>query len=407
MSGRGWVVGLAWTGLTASAFGQNASAGPHFDSGRLRFGTDTFAAYVINGTDTSLNGYVITSLETNGARLTRTYSEVGQIISTEDTIVDRRDDFRPLAHSTHSPYYVAWIAFDSAAVTGWQRLPNGDSVVVRVALPFPMYNAASFDLIVRASPLQDRFEVSLPGFRTGPNSIVTMRGRVTGAEAVDGHDCWVFKGDNANTPVTFWIDKQSAALRRQLIQFRVDMFHLLTAVPPTLVFITPAEQAGLVIGPTSLRHPNFGFSAPLPHGLTSDTALQRQSLRGIAGHPNLYAWVLADSARASIIIIEVYKGFPGTLRALQRFALELSSGFKTNPSWEMLVDSTYWEEGRREALLTAHARNGNYVSSRCVPSPENRRPLLLVCMQTVSPDQHAFDRVRTGLVVAGPPSQKP
>ena len=100
MSGRGWVVGLAWTGLTASAFGQNASAGPHVDSGRLRFGTDTFAAYVINGTDTSLNGYVITSLETNGARLTRTYSEVGQIISTEDTIVDRRDDFRPLAHST-------------------------------------------------------------------------------------------------------------------------------------------------------------------------------------------------------------------------------------------------------------------------------------------------------------------
>jgi hypothetical protein len=57
--------------------------------------------------------------------------------------------------------------------------------------------------------------------------------------------------------------------------------------------------------------------------------------------------------------------------------------------------------------LTAHARNGNYVSSRCVPSPENRRPLLLVCVQTVSPDQHAADRVRTGLSVAGPPSQKP
>jgi hypothetical protein len=384
-------------GVCAAA---RAQAPPSFDARRLPFTTDSFAAYLIHRADTTLNGFVVSTLRSDGTRLTRVWSNSSQTLSSIDTLVDRLPDLRPLAQWTHSSAHTARLAFDSARVSGWLRLPNGDSSAVDATFPAGAYNGSDFDLLVQASELREGLELDVPGFQMVPSVIARMKGRVTGSESVSGRPCWVFKGDNAGVPVEFWIDKSTRALRQLLIQFQVDQSYLLTALPPTMVGITDGEKARLIVGPASVRHPDLGFVVPLPGaGFTIDTALQRQVNQPMAGHLDLFGWVLRDSTRSIVVILEIYKGFARTRPALQRFAAEIHNSFTPDLGWESLEDSVYWEPDREEARFWVHGRNGSYIKSRCIPTPPGRTPAVLVCAQTISVSKDRFDSVTEGLTV--------
>ncbi len=399
------MLAAVWFAFASSASaGQGSDAPAKFDGRRLQLTTDSFASYFIRGTDTTLAGTVVNILTADGKLLTRIYTSVDPLVSHYDTIIDRRDDFRPVAHRSYSGGRVARLDFDSTAVKGWMRLPNGDSVTVNAALPPLVYNGASFDLIVRASELGDGFRLSLPAFQMGANVVATMQGRVTGSDTVDGRPCWVFRGDNAGIPVAFWIDKDTRALRRQVIQFRVDAMHVLSAPGRPVVSVTDAERRGLVVGPTMVRHRDFGFVVPLPHsGFAVDTALQREANVRSAGHPELFAWSLRDSTRSIVILIHVYKGFGGTEGALRRFARDMAGGFTPERGWQVLEDSVHWEADRKEARFTVVGRQGVYLKSRCIPSPPPRAPVLLVCAQGISTRDDGLDFVRDGLRTAERP----
>jgi len=202
-----------------------ASQGPpRLDTKRLALGVDTLAVFLIRGADTVQTGSIIDELRVEKNRIVRIYSTSDQILGNSlDTIVSSLDNLRPLRYSTHSARQITQLSFGTAQVEGWSRLPNGDSTTVRADLPTVVYDGSSFDLVIRASPLAPNFELTVPSFFVGSNTVGKLTGSVAGTETVANRSCWVVKANFAGMPVTFWIDKENRALRRQVMQPRVDM----------------------------------------------------------------------------------------------------------------------------------------------------------------------------------------
>ena len=215
----------------SSIEGQGASL--RLDTKLLALRVDSLAVFLIRGNDTVRTGSIIDELRIEGKHLVRIDAMSDRILgNTVDTIVSSLEDLRPLKYSTHSPSQVTHLSFRSTEVTGWSRLPNGDSTTIRTELPTVVYDGASFDLVIRASPLAPSFELTVPSFLVGPNTVGKLTAAVTGTEIVAGRPCWVVKAHFASMPVTFWIDKENRSLRRQLMQPRIDMSILITIPKP-------------------------------------------------------------------------------------------------------------------------------------------------------------------------------
>jgi hypothetical protein len=210
--------------VTASAAPAQRATQLALDGRRLPLQTDSFAIYIIQGRDTVRTGSLIDVLRADGPRVTRIYSQTDRVLGPQlDTIVATLPDLRPTSVRSASAQGLRRLVYSSDLVAGWTRLPNGDSVSVRVRLPAVVYDGASYDLVVRSSALAAGFTLTVPAFIVGPNTVIPIVGRVTASAVVDGHQCWVFEANFAGMPVTFWIDKTTRALRRQLMQPRVDL----------------------------------------------------------------------------------------------------------------------------------------------------------------------------------------
>jgi hypothetical protein len=223
---------LIVAGAAPGAAAQLPAPLPKIDGHRIPLQVDSFAIYVIRGRDTIRTGWVRDEISSDGVNLTRVYASDDKVLGAQlDTIVDRLSDLAPVSYRSRSSDLVAQVHFDSLAASGWTRLINSDSSSLAVPLPRPVYDGTSFDLVARAGELAEGVTVNVPVFLVELRSTASFPGAVTGSESVDGHDCWVFRGDFGSLPVTFWIDKASRALRRQLMQFRADMGILFTGTP--------------------------------------------------------------------------------------------------------------------------------------------------------------------------------
>lgn len=371
--------------LLVAVVAQAPPTRPSFDGRRLLQRVDSFAAYYIRDDDTSRSGTSVASISADGTMLMRVYVSDDPNGGQTDTIFDRLSDLLPVRHSSQSPWGSGNVRFGRGTVTGWTQLANGDTVAVSTPIPPRVYNAASFDLLVRASDLHEGFEFTVQGFRMGSNVVVTMRGRVTGTEIVDGHPCWVFAGTNGPVPVTFWVDQETRALRRQLIQGSATFFHMLSSMPPKELAVSDSEKAGLVVDGAWLRHDGLGFTLPTPGNLVLDTA-ETTRLNLASGDPSLYSWMARPSTGSSrvVVSIELFKSFTGTDRAARSFARGMRRVFAPEKGYQILQDSLWWEGTQGELRLAARRRDGPYVRMRCLPAPEGRTPRFLMCAQTTT-----------------------
>lgn len=222
---------LALVHASQSASGQ--TPGLHVDAKRLKTGVDTLAVFLIRGSDTTRTGTIVDHLRAEKDRLIRVYTTTDAVLGNGiDTIVSSLDGLRPLSYATHSASRIARLSFQPSEVHGWTRLPNGDSVTIQQALPADVFDGSSFDLILRASALGPDVKLVVPAFLLGSNTVSTLSGSVTGTDVVDQRSCWVVNANFAGMPVTFWIDKETRRLRRQLMQPRVDMAILFAAPKP-------------------------------------------------------------------------------------------------------------------------------------------------------------------------------
>ncbi len=197
---------------------------PNIDGARLPLEVDTFRVYLIRGHDTTETGFLIDALRADGGRLTRVYDQRDLITGHQlDTIVSRLPDLSPVSYHDQSKQRIAQLEFALGRVDGWTRLPDGESLAVHERLPAGVFDGTSYDLVIRAADLRDSLQLTVPSFILGPNTVSAIVGRVYGSDSVDGADCWRFRANFTGMPVTFWIDKRTRALRRQLMQPTVDL----------------------------------------------------------------------------------------------------------------------------------------------------------------------------------------
>lgn len=218
------VATLAVGALPALASAQRPVPGP--DGRLLRLGVDSLAMYLVQGTDTTRTGTLRDELsvvrEDGRELLRREYISIDRVLGTRvDTLVDVRADLRPVRHRSHTDRAVEAVDFAAGRATGWLRLANGDSVAVDAAAD--AFNASSFDLVLRASPLRDGWEATVPAFHPTTRAVMALRARVVGVEHVAQERCWRVQAEFGGTPVTFWIGQTSRALRRQVMQVRPDV----------------------------------------------------------------------------------------------------------------------------------------------------------------------------------------
>ena len=207
------------------AQGETASA-LRVDGGLLRAGVDSLDVYVVRGGDTIRTGRLRDELRVvrDGAGRElweRVYVSADRALGDQvDTIADVRATLAPVRLRSRATGAEEALDFAAGGVAGWVRLADGDSVAVRAALAAPAYNSASFDLVLRAAPLAAGWRAEVPVFLTSTRAVAALRARVAGVEAVDGRPCWRVAAEFAGTPVTFWVDRETRALRRQVLLLR-------------------------------------------------------------------------------------------------------------------------------------------------------------------------------------------
>jgi len=193
----------------------------------LRPGVDSLAVFFINGFDTTRTGMVrdeIAFVESGGRRLVRrVYQTKDRVLGARlDTLVDEAAALAPVSHHSRSSSMLEFLEFADGRVSGWVRLANGDSIRVDAPIAARIFNASTFDLVLRTSPLSENWEAEIPSFLASTRTVVPLKVKVTGAEMVDGEPAWRVQADFAGTPVTFWIGKESRRLKRQVMQLRPD-----------------------------------------------------------------------------------------------------------------------------------------------------------------------------------------
>jgi len=358
---------------------------PNIDGRRLRQRTDTFAQYMISSLehDTVRTDNVIETVRIDANSVVHIVLALEDPVQQHaDTLVERLPHLSPLAQHTHRRTTSGFIGFAATQVRGWLQLENGDTVHIDASLPNPSYNAADFDLIVRAADLQDDTRLELTGFSIYSNAIVPLRGRVTGTEVVDGRRCWVFRGTNGTTPVTLWIDRETRDLCRELIQVAGGFAFLETSRPRgEAASLTRDELTGLVVEGDALRHTVFGFTIPLPSSDFAPYDEMNDALRGMLGHrQDLSVWAYRIPGDSFIrLAVVVQKGFAGTEEAFRRFPKDLLNLGPTGDDVSY-KDSIVWNGQQREYLIMSQDKGGIVSRVRCVPSPESRKPALIVCV---------------------------
>ena len=204
----------------STAGGPSTWAAPAPDGRLLRPGVETLTVYLVREGKRERTAYVIDALHIEATAdgdtlIRRTYEWVGEGARV-DTIVDQRATLSPRRYYSSVPaggaHTLSWNA--GRLVGSVRRL--GATIAIDTTLTSTVFNAATLDLILRASPLAPGYSVEVPSF-IAELGIVPIRARVTATDTVPNEGVlYRVQANFAGLPVTFWIDPVTRRLVRQV-----------------------------------------------------------------------------------------------------------------------------------------------------------------------------------------------
>lgn len=106
-----------------------------------------------------------------------------------------------------------------------------DSLRVDTKLAPGVIDGASFDMALRAAPLDAPWTGEFVAFLSNVRSTATLSARVTGVETIAGVPCWRVDALFASMPVTFWIERETRRLRQQVMEVGSGMRVLFAPMP--------------------------------------------------------------------------------------------------------------------------------------------------------------------------------
>ena len=203
----------------------------------LQPGTDTLYQYLIRGVDTAFVGTVVDVMErttlNERAVIRRIYSGESRLSgASRDTLIDDATTLRPVRSASYSSRAIERVEYSHDRAVGWIHQPNGDSLRIDVPVPPQVYSASSFDMVLRASELDDGWSATVPAFVASSRVVVPMTARVIGEERIDDWECWRVDAEFMGMPVTFWIERNSRRLCRQEMRPEAGISLLFTRRAP-------------------------------------------------------------------------------------------------------------------------------------------------------------------------------
>lgn len=222
------------TDLSAQAPGGAASG---HDGRRLRLGADSLAVFYVDGADTVRTGAIHDAVDTvriDGVLvLRRIYRTVDRFMGNRvDTLVSDLVSLAPIRVRSRTSRLLTFLDYRTDGVTGALVLANGDSVPVNVPLPPGTFDASTFDVVLRASAIHDGWSTSVPSFLATTRSVAALTARAAGVDTIAGASCWRLESEFAGMAVTFWVDRETRRLCRQVMQLRPDALILFAPFPP-------------------------------------------------------------------------------------------------------------------------------------------------------------------------------
>jgi hypothetical protein len=193
---------------------------PTPNTAQLHCGVDTLEVYLVHGQARRKTGTVIDAchvIDRGGEQVVeRVYSTVDALLgSRTDTIVDIWKTLLPVSYRSHATQGDVTLDWVDRVITGRLAFTGQEPIVVNEPAA-GSYNGASFDLILRASPLAAGYSVDVPSY-VPKQGVKSLTAKVVGEESTGGHDAWRVDADFDGLPVTFWISKDQHRLLKQVM----------------------------------------------------------------------------------------------------------------------------------------------------------------------------------------------
>lgn len=201
-------------------FGQTPST-PTPDASKLQCGTDSLEVYLVAGESRLRTGTVVDECHSVGTAaeqmLVRVYRSNDKILGNRvDTVVDSWSSLQPRSHHGTTTRETTFLDWADGRIRGRSQSMGAAAVPVDEVFPASAYNSASFDLILRASPLALGYDVAVPAYISS-RGVVTLTAKVVGEELIGDEAAWRVDADFTGMAVTFWIAKSSRRLLKQVM----------------------------------------------------------------------------------------------------------------------------------------------------------------------------------------------
>jgi hypothetical protein len=199
---------------------QNATR-PSANADRLTCGVDSLEVYLVRQGTRQRTGTIVDDCRSSGTGserlLTRIYRSTDAVLGNRlDTIVDVWSTLEPRRYRSRSSREVVELDWTTTGLRGRLQPEGKPSTMIDEPLRSTIYNSASFDLVVRASPLAAGYTVAVPSY-VPSRGVVTLTARVAGDETIDGQAAWRVDADFTGMAVSFWVAKKTRRLLKQVM----------------------------------------------------------------------------------------------------------------------------------------------------------------------------------------------
>ncbi len=192
------------------------------DGSRIAAGVDSFRMSRVRGRDATEIGWAVDRIERQEidgrAVLVRTYSsEDSRYGTSSNVLIDDARTLAPVRHVNRFGDMGDSIVFLPGRIRGVYRPKPGTAIPRDKPVPDPIYGASSFDLVLRALPLENAGRGEVPVLTVFEHGAERFPAAVSGREMVGRRSCWRVEARYGTMPVTFWIDAQDRRLCKQVM----------------------------------------------------------------------------------------------------------------------------------------------------------------------------------------------
>ncbi|MEQ1692156.1 MAG: hypothetical protein ABMA00_12780 [Gemmatimonas sp.] len=199
-----------------------------FESAKIRLGVDSMGISLIRQGKATAIGQLWDEMRVvpgaHGPTLQRVYRTTNEVFGAHlDTTFVSLPSLAPLQRRTRSAMYSDSVVVEGMVAAGWVQPASKPRAAIARTLPSGTIDGALYDVAVRAAPLALGYGLTLSGYTSAQDSVLTLSSTVDASEVIRQRDgtersTWRVRMDFGGLASTMWIDQETRALVKQIIE---------------------------------------------------------------------------------------------------------------------------------------------------------------------------------------------